>query len=213
LKKSLQTKGDNSSSTFLVVFQPADSEALMRPTARAAAALHSTSTQQHWQMGISKDFKNLRHKLKNEPVEAKPNLCILHFAFPLLFPTKKKKLSPPTPTCFLRFPSSPLHQTLASLGLGAEQSTAEQKVASGSKWPMSGGGGGGSILLAFSPRLPRSGCCSEWEREDSCCLRRFSGTPPSPGSGPRARDPELRAGELPCSGWEFLRSVDACWLR
>jgi hypothetical protein len=86
-------------------------------------------------------------------------------------------------------------------------------VASGSKWPMSGGGGGGSILLAFSPRLPRSGCCSEWEREDSCCLRRFSGTPPSPGSGPRARDPELRAGELPCSGWEFLRSVDACWLR
>nr|ACG35552.1 hypothetical protein [Zea mays] len=61
------------------------------------------------------------------------------------------------------------------------------------------GRGGGSILLAFSPRLPRSGCCSEREREDTCYPRRFSGTPPSPGSGPRARDPELRVGELPCS--------------
>jgi hypothetical protein len=58
------------------------------------------------------------------------------------------------------------------------------------------------------PALSRSGCCSQWEREDSCCLRRFSGTPPSPGSAPLAWDPELRVGELSCPGWEFRRSVD-----
>jgi hypothetical protein len=53
-----------------------DNEALMRATARAAAALHSTSAQLHWQKGTSKDFENLRNKLINEPVEAKRNLCI-----------------------------------------------------------------------------------------------------------------------------------------
>ena len=124
----------------------------MRATARAAAALHSTSTQQHCQKGISKDFKNLRNKLKNEPVEAKPNLCILHFAFRLLFPTKNtlspnSHLLPSLP--FIPTPPNPRVGT----GSRAEQGTAEQKVASGSKWPMSGGGGG-SILLAFSPRPP-----------------------------------------------------------
>jgi hypothetical protein len=111
----------------LVVFQPADSEALMRPTARAAAALHSTSTQQHWQKGISKDFKNLRHKLKNEPVEAKPNLCILHFAFPLLFPTKKKNTLSPNSHLLpsLPFIPTPPNPRFAGTGSRAEHSGAE----------------------------------------------------------------------------------------
>jgi hypothetical protein len=39
---------------------------------------------------------------------------------------------------------------------------------------------------------------------NSRCPSRFTGTPPSPGSGPRARDPELRVRDFPCSRWVFF---------
>jgi len=185
----------------------------MRATTRAAAALHSTNTQQHWQKGISKDFKNLRNKLKNQPGEPKPNLCF--FTLPFSHPhTKKKKTLSPNSHLLPSLPSLHPQSTKSSCRWDWEQSRAQRSR----RWRVEANGQWVAVAVVassspFLPALPRSGCCSEWEREDSCCLRRFSGTPPSPGSGPRARDPELRVGELPCSGWEFLRSVDACWLR